>query len=173
MKNSISLLLSVFFCAFFVSGCDLAQPQNKGQVEQPAAALVEEPKQVEAPAANPPQANAPAQNTDNTITERPGYNFSGRGSSLASADGQNPMGIITVPVKTLFVTQDRLVLQQIDHAMNLYKAEHGNAPASEAEFTNMIINANNIKLPRLPANQTYFYDPKDGELKIRKPGNAP
>ena len=171
MKNLTFLILSVFSCAFFVSGCDSAQPLNKGQVEQPAAAPVDEPEPVEeAPAANPAQVNAPVQNTDNTVTVRPGYNFSGRGSSLASADGQNPMGIITVPVKTLFVTQDRLVLQQIEYAMKMFHAEHGRAPASETEFTDRIINANNIKLPQLPAGQIYFYDPQDGELKIRKPG---
>ena len=169
MKNLSFPFLLIFLGTFFVSGCDSAQPQNKGQVEQPVAP-VDEPNQMEAPAVNPPQANPPAQNENNMVTERPGYNFSGRGASLASADGQNPMGIITVPVKTLFVTQDRLVLQQIDHAMNLYKAEHGKAPATEAEFRDKIIEFNGIKLPRLPANQEYFYDPRDGELKIRKPG---
>ena len=169
MRNWLFPLPLVFLCTLFMSGCDLAQPQNKEQNEQPAALPVEEPKQEEA--VNPMQ--APPQNGDNTVTVKPGYNFSGRGSSLSSANGENPMGIITVPVKTLFVAKDRLVLQQIDHAMNLYKAEHGSAPVSEAEFSDKIINAYNIQLPKLPANQAYFYDPAAGELQIRKPKNAP
>ena len=165
MKKMVFSQMFALFCAIFVSGCDLSEPQNKKEAEPPAAP-VDEPKQEEIPAVPPPQG-------DNTVTVRPGYNFSGRGSSLASADGENPMGIITVPVKTLFTTQDRLVLQKIEYAMNLYKAEHGKSPATEAEFTERIIKANNLILPQLPAGQAYVYDPRDGELKIRKPSNAP
>jgi hypothetical protein len=77
----------------------------------------------------------------------------------------------------MFRTEERLVLQQITHAMNLYNAEHGRKPRSHNEFWEQIILANNlhpestarVKLPRLPAGQSYLYDPRDGELKIRKP----
>ena len=165
MKNLQFPLLLVFLCALFVSGCDLAQPENPGQAAPPDVAA-NEPKQVEAPA-DQPKGNALAQTE--TVTVKPGVGFSGKGASLTSADGENPMGIITVPVKTLFNVKDRLVLQQIEAGMKYFKGEHDRVPANWAEFEEKIIKANGIKLPTLPAGQKYVYDPKDGELKIEKP----
>ena len=178
MKN-FSFFLLVVLGTFFMNGCDLTQPKNKGQ-GAPLAPLVEEPPQ---PAPAPqPQANDPAQAKENTIMVTAAPGMSGKGN-YGTPTGNNPMEIITVPISVMFRTQDRLVLQQVEHAMDLYKAEHGNAPASHAEFWENIIVANNLqpnpsgsnknKLPQLPAGQEYEYDPKDGVLKIRKPKDAP
>jgi hypothetical protein len=180
MKN-LSLFLSLIFIgAFFMSGCGLTQPKDKGQGGQPAP-LVEEPQ--EPAAAVPPlPVKEPAQAEDNTVMVAVAPGMSGKGN-YGTPTGNNPMEIITVPISTMFRTQDRLVLQQVEHAMNLYKAEHGNAPASHEEFWERIIVANNLqpnqssgnrnKLPQLPDGQEYVYDPKDGVLKIRKPKNVP
>jgi len=153
-----------------MSGCDSVQPIDSGQVPPP----VEVPQQQNAVA--PDEDNAP--NEDNTVTVKAEPGLSGKGN-YGTPTGNNPMEIITVPISTMFRTQDRLVLQQVEHAMNLYKAEHGMAPATHAEFWEKIIVANNLqpnqssanrnKLPQLPAGQTYVYDPKDGVLKVRKP----
>jgi hypothetical protein len=83
------------------------------------------------------------------------------------------MSIISTPVSQYFRVQDRIILQQVEAAMNLYKGEHGRLPATHEEFVIDIIQANNIVLPRLPEGHTYVYDPADGVLKVRKPRNTP
>jgi hypothetical protein len=181
MKHSASFLSLVFFGAFFISGCDLAQPKNRGQGEPPAPPIEEPQQVVEVPPPPPVKEPDPADNNNTVmVTAAPG--MSGKGN-YGTPTGNNPMEIITVPISVMFRTQDRVILQQVDYAMNLYKAEHGNAPASHAEFWERIIVANNLqpnqsganknRLPQLPPGQEYVYDPKDGVLKIRKPKDVP
>jgi len=177
MKNSALFLSLVFLSTFFISGCDLAQPKNKGQGEPPP--MAEPPQKVEVP---PPPAKEPVPDEDKTVTVVAAPGMSGKGN-YGTPTGNNPMEIITVPISVMFRTQDRIVLGQVEHAMNLYKAEHGNAPATHAEFWERIIVANNLqpnpsgnnknRLPHLPPGQEYVYDPKDGVLKVRKPKDAP
>ncbi len=52
----------------------------------------------------------------------------------------------------------------IEHALNLYQAEHGEYPKTYEEFMTNIIKANNIALPTLPAYQEYGYDAKEHRL---------
>ena len=164
MKHLTFSVLLAFLCALFLGGCDLAQPQNKGQ-EQPVVSNEPPPPPVEVqPAQVTPPQNG---NSTVTVTAAPGR-MTGKGN-YASADGEKAMGIIPVPLTAMFRTQERLVLLQITDAMNKYKAIHEKGPASHAEFMEQIIRANNIKLPPLPSNQEFMYDPADGELKIRKP----
>ena len=180
MKNSVFFFPLIFLGAFFISGCDLAQPKNKGQ-DEPPAPLIEEPQQPEAVPPQPP-ADKPTQPEENTVMVPAAPGMSGKGN-YGTPTGNNPMEIITVPISTMFRTQDRLVLQQVEYAMNLYKAGHGRVPATHEEFWEQIILANNLqpnqsssnknKLPQLPPGQEYVYDPKDGVLKIRKPKNTP
>ena len=174
MKHSAFFLSLIFLGAFFINGCDLAQPKNLGQGEPPAPPIEVPQPQVEVP----PPVHEPAQAENNTVTVTAAPGMSGKGN-YGTPTGNNPMEIITVPISTMFRTQDRLILQQVEYAMNLYKAEHGRAPASHDEFWERIIVANNLhpdqpsanrnKLPQLPPGQEYIYDPKDGVLKIRKP----
>jgi hypothetical protein len=53
--------------------------------------------------------------------------------------------------------------------MNLYKGEHGEFPKSHEQFMEVIIKANQIKLPDLPQDSKYVYDPAIGELMIEYP----
>jgi len=170
MKKLIFLSLSLFVGTFLLSGCDLAQPKNKRQVDQPIAQNDLPP--IEELPAEPQGQQEPEQNEDNTVTVQAAPGMTGRGTNYNTSTN-NPMSIITVPISTLFSTRERLVLQQVDHAMNLYKGEHGNTPSSHEEFMRKIIQENNIRLPRLPEGQNYVYDPSDGVLKVRKPSNAP
>jgi len=85
----------------------------------------------------------------------------GAGPGVRAGQRNNPMSLDTVPV------QDRLVLMQVDDGMRLYKAEHGRAPATYEEFMADIIQKNHIRLPQLPAGQSYVYE--GGELKVRRP----
>jgi hypothetical protein len=167
MKNLIFSLSSAFVCLFFMNGCDLARQQNKGQARQPVIQEDLPPVEVPLQPEVPPQDAA-----DNTVLVRAEPGLTGRGN-YASANANNPMGIITVPISQYFRVHDRLVLQQIDHAMNLYKAEHGQAPSSHEEFMNNIVRANNLQLPRLPEGHTYVYDPADNQLKVRRPRETP
>ncbi len=81
-------------------------------------------------------------------------------------------GIITTPVHVYFTAQELIILQHIEHAMQLYKGEHdGKPPKTQDEFMDRIIKENNIRLPTLPQGERYVYDPKTGELMIEKPSN--
>lgn len=54
----------------------------------------------------------------------------------------------------------------IQHAMDLYRAEHDRYPKDYDEFMNDIIKANNIALPQLPVYQKYAYDEQEHKLII-------
>ena len=162
--------MSMFVGTFLFSGCDLAQPQNKRQDDQPVVQNDQPP--VEELPVDPQVQEETEPNEDNTVMVQAAPGMTGRGTNYNTSTN-NPMSIITVPISTLFSTRERLVLQQVDHAMNLYKGEHGNAPSSHEEFMRKIIQENNIRLPRLPEGQNYVYDPSDGVLKVRKPRDAP
>ena len=167
MKHLIFSFSLAFLCALSMSGCDLAKPQNKGQGQQPVV-------QNDPPVEEQPQQNVTPQDTEETmVTVAAAPGLTGRGNYASAGNTSNPMSIISTPISQYFLTQDRIVLQQIEAAMNLYKGEHGRIPATHEEFVIDIIQANNIVLPRLPEGHTYVYDPTDGVLKVRKPGNAP
>ena len=55
---------------------------------------------------------------------------------------------------------------QIQHAVQLFQAEHGRFPKDHAEFMERIVKANSIKLPVLPGKRRYQYDVENHELKV-------
>jgi hypothetical protein len=92
-----------------------------------------------------------------------------RGRSLDQYQGAVERTIVE-PARTLFAVRERLIFStQIPQAMQLYKATHGRGPASEDEFMREIIQANNIRLPELPAGHRYVYDPASQELLVERP----
>ena len=168
MKHVLFFLSLVFLGSFFLSGCDLAQPQNKGQGEPPV--VQNDPPPEEVPP-NQPAQNEPAQSADNTVTVTAAPGMTDKGRYASAGNTSNPMSIISTPISVMFRTQDRLILQQVDAGMNYFKAENGRAPATHEEFMEKIIRANNIKLPQLPTGRSYVYE--GGELKIRHPKDTP
>jgi hypothetical protein len=80
-------------------------------------------------------------------------------------------GIVATPVKALWFTKERLVLVQIEHDLQLFKAQdpQGHGPKSHEEFMEKIIKAGGIRLPALPAGQRYVYDPAKEELQVEQP----
>lgn len=75
--------------------------------------------------------------------------------------GNDPL---TVPLATLWRVKESVAFRiQIPQAMNLYKAQQGEAPKTHEEFMEKIIKANQIALPELPAGARYSYDPKKSE----------
>jgi len=166
MKNSIvaSFLSVLVISAFFMSGCDLAKPKNQKQQRQPVAVEAQLPVEAQ------PEQNEPEQNEDNTVTVKAEVGVGVKGSSYAKPTG-GPMDIITVPISAGFRAKERISFQYIDHAMNLFKAEHERVPASHEEFVMEILQKNGIILPQLPSGHVYRYDPSDGELKVQRPRN--
>lgn len=77
-------------------------------------------------------------------------------------------GIVTEPIRAKFRAEQRIVFDQVKHALDLYKATNGRAPKSHDEFMQEVIQANQIQLPDLPSGETYVYDPQAEELMVQK-----
>jgi hypothetical protein len=93
-----------------------------------------------------------------------------KGRALDQYQKDSVQKIISTPALALFQTKERIVFEiQIPHALDLYKAEHGEAPRSHEAFMRDIIEFNDIKLPELPAGQRYIYDPQREELMVERP----
>ncbi len=58
----------------------------------------------------------------------------------------------------------RLSVDNIQHAMDLFKAANDRLPKDYDEFMTEIIKANNIALPKLPPFQAYAYDEQEHKL---------
>jgi hypothetical protein len=79
-------------------------------------------------------------------------------------------GMVTTPVATLFTVKEKLAFEiMIPHALDLYKATEGHAPASQEEFLEKIVKFNQIQLPALPPGHRYVYDPKSERLMVERP----
>lgn len=68
----------------------------------------------------------------------------------------------------LLAHPDRTIFLNLQHAMDLYKGEHGALPKTHDDFMRDIIQANNIKLPELPDDSRYVYMPDKEELMIER-----
>ena len=73
---------------------------------------------------------------------------------------------ITLPGNAYVTIIGRNSMLQIQHAIDLWRAENDRYPKDYQEFMDVIIKANNIALPKLPHYQDYGYDPKDHKLII-------
>ncbi len=80
-------------------------------------------------------------------------------------------GIYSEPIHVKFLVEQRLVFEaQIPKAMQLYKAEHADkGPPTHEAFMKDIIEDGLIKLPELPDNYKYVYDPKTEKLMVEHP----
>jgi len=78
-------------------------------------------------------------------------------------------GVISTPAKVYLRIPDKLIFDQVNHALGLYRAANGDFPKTQEEFQREIITANNLKLPELPSGSTYVYRPAEGELMIEEP----
>jgi hypothetical protein len=76
-------------------------------------------------------------------------------------------GMGTASLSALVRVQEKVEFQQVEYALKLYKAQHGELPKSHEEFMDKIIKFNNIKLPELQPGDEYLYDPDEGELFVR------
>ena len=68
-----------------------------------------------------------------------------------------------------FQAEQRIDFLNMQHTLDLYKAEHNRFPRTQDEFMKEIIQAGGIQLPDLPEGERYVYDPKTGELMVERP----
>jgi hypothetical protein len=73
---------------------------------------------------------------------------------------------ITLPGNAYVTIVGRTSILNIQHALDLYRAENDRFPKDYNEFMEVIIKANNIALPKLPHYQAYGYDEKEHKLVI-------
>ena len=78
-------------------------------------------------------------------------------------------GIITEPLRQHFLIQHRLAFMRLEGAMRDFKVLNDRLPNSHEEYMEKIVKAGAISLPELPTGEEYIYDPKRGELMIRRP----
>ena len=81
------------------------------------------------------------------------------------------MSPITVPVGEYFKARERVVFDmEIPKSMQIFKAMNNNkGPATEEEFMERIIEENGIRLPQLPPEHSYIYDPATETLNVIRP----
>jgi hypothetical protein len=107
----------------------------------------------------PPAPAAPAE----PVREKAQAGVGVKGRSLQGG------GYLSATFAARFQAEQKLIFGQIQHAMNLYEAEHGEKPKSHDEFMQKIIGFNQIQLPKLPDGDRYVYDPARGELMVEHP----
>ncbi|MDR2763347.1 MAG: hypothetical protein LBB88_12145 [Planctomycetaceae bacterium] len=165
--TSSFLLLTAL--SIILSGCEGAKPKQRpdsNPTEQKQ--VTPDPKTTENNTENkkPEEKNIEPKKTETVVKAEVGAGAKGHYGGEKSV-----MAPILVPLGTYWRASEMTTYNmQIPKTMQLYKAEHENkAPATHEEFMEEIIKKGMIKLPTLPPNHKYIYDPKDEQLKIAKP----
>ncbi len=172
-------------CLILTTGCGLDGPvPRKPQTEAAAPASPSaESKPAETEKGRAPKPAAPEAGSEKSTTEKPTVEQStteqapgtvrekahvGMGEKGRGYGG----GMITESVHVLFTAREKIVLDQMQHALDLYKVEHdGKPPKTKEEFMDKIIKENNLRLPTLPQGESYVYDPNTGDLLVQRPAN--
>ena len=149
MRNSLILFVVALP---FIFGCDAAKPTPQ---EAPAAVEVPQPEPVEEKAPEP-----------ETVRVEAAVGMTGKGQ-YDHGGGERPMDILLVPLQQHFQVRERVALQSIQHAENLYKATHEKLPATHEEYMRDVIGE--LKLPNLPDGHKFVYDPEKQQLMVEKP----
>ena len=139
-------------------GTPATAPAPEGE-PAPVPSLKEAASGVKAAAPTPVKNGVPA-STLPADAEKLDVGFTGKGQY---GDGQ----YLTEVVSTYFGAQERILMLQIQHNLDLYKAEHDNKPPkTQDEYMKAIIQDGGVSLPELPAGKRYVYDPKSGDLMV-------
>lgn len=75
---------------------------------------------------------------------------------------------ITAGLEAYGPALERISKLEIQHALDLFRAEHDRYPNDYDEFMTVIIKANNIQLPVLPGGLKYMYDEENHKLVVVK-----
>lgn len=78
--------------------------------------------------------------------------------------------IATTPLTAAFSINQQLVFEaSIPKALEIFEGTRNRKPNSHQEFMREIITKSNIRLPPLPPDYRYVYDPERGELMVEYP----
>jgi hypothetical protein len=162
------------------AGCE-SEVRNPGERPQTRApelvGVVTDPDDMGRPVASPPaQANP---KTKAKAPAKPEFIVGKRTQDIRNAQTELKPGKAQV-ASTRIVARDPITLSgnayvsivgrasmlNMQHAIDLYKAENDRYPKDYNEFMEVIIKANNIGLPKLPYYQEYAYDDKEHKLII-------
>ena len=79
-------------------------------------------------------------------------------------------GYVATPIGSLFAAREKIIFDiEIPKAMQMFKAFEDRPPKDHEEFMEKIIKANHIKLPELPDEHRYQYDPETEQLMVLRP----
>ena len=136
--------------------------------DQPAARPVET-----APAPQPAPPPTPAPAASGQQPGQPGQLEVVTAHSPQKGRSLQGGGYLSVVTGTRFFAEHQLILDNIRHAMDLYRAEHDAYPKTQEDFMRDIIGANMIQLPEPPPGYSYVYDPQEPlVLKMRNDGSG-
>jgi hypothetical protein len=141
-----------------------APPEMQGLAPAPPPAQ----ETTAAPTPEPPPSAEPAPGT--VRESATAMAAQGQGSGGVTGKGNYKPGLITTPISVYFRAQERILFDQVKHALNLYKAEHGRVPRTHEDFMRDVIAANNLNLPELPEHYRYVFDLEKEELLVEHPG---
>jgi len=131
--------------------------------ESPSPAVGPQPPNLPPPPPPPPPENLAAPQQPKTIQKKAEVGVGKKGRGYGK-------GYVATPIGSLFAFQERKVFEiEIPHAMNLFKAAEGRPPKDHEEFMEKIIRANHIRLPELPPEHRYRYDPQTEQLMVEQP----
>jgi hypothetical protein len=165
----------VLFAALAASGCGEYESDKRSAAPE-AVGVVADPFSFGAPAGaskpdasgvesdEPPDDEVPYRpsNDENVIREKADV---GMGKK-----GHYGKGFITTPLSTYWRSKEAIAFRiQVPKALSLYRATNGYFPKTQEEFVREILEPNQIKLPELPDDHRYVYDPETGELQVERP----
>jgi hypothetical protein len=158
-SRGVLALLATSTMLLTLGGCGGPAPAGPKQMASAPAMGAPPPPPVAVPGQPRPVSVAPL---PPTVVEKADVGLTKKGN-YGSPDP------ISTPISAMWRAQERVVLLQIQQAMQLFETTEGRKPNSHAEFMDKIININGIRLPQLPPAHTYIYDPKQGELMVERP----
>jgi len=160
MKRFLAAALVALYC-----GCETKTAPSSSvvrEVKQPAA--MPEPQ---APTfAPPPDPNAKAP------VEKPVEVEMVRVPARAGVTdkGKYDPTIVGTPLTAHFSLKEQLLFEvAIPKALTLFEQSRNRKVASQQEFMQEIIGKSNIRMPPLPPQYRYVYDPERGELMVEMP----
>jgi len=177
------LWLGLVAGALASAGCE-EEVQNPGKRHETRApelvGVVVDPDDMGRPVQSPPQAQpTPKPKPKAQAPAKPEFIVGKRTNDIRNAQTELTKGKAQV-ASTRIVAKDPFTLQgnayvsivgrasmlNMQHAIDLFKAENDRFPKDYNEFMDVIIKANNIGLPTLPYYQEYAYNDKDHKLII-------
>lgn len=164
--ETLALAIAAGFFAL-VLGCEMAElPDSPGAGTSPTA------DDAAADESAPERGTAAAATDDGEALPDPGdvEDVTEEGRAYTANDAvkgrrsRSAGGYLGAVAGARFWAEHQMILNNVNYAVKLYEAEHGEYPKSHEEFMTKIIKYNQIVLPQLPDDQEYYYDPDNPDI---------